>query len=109
MPIVYIVNLAGHDFDSAKKFGEIKAVTKGNINLLRPDRDLYHIIEGLKEFNQEEDYLLLSGNVLANVMCIMSLIHQKVNLLNLLVYNAKNQDYVNHTLALADQLKFIRK
>ena len=98
MSKVYIVNVAGHDFDAAEKFGELVAVTKGNINVFRPDRDLFNIQEKLLDFNHEEDYLLLTGNVLANTLSVSTLIFLGAESIKLLVYDAKNQDYINHNL-----------
>lgn len=107
---VRIINLAGHDFSQAEKWGELVAVTTGNLNIFRPERDLYNITEQLKDFDEEEDYLLLSGNVLANWMVAAVLFCvNKVTTLNLLIYDAKNHCYLEHTIYLdKNSLKFLR-
>lgn len=107
MSKVYLVNRSGHNFDAAEQYGTLVPITEGNFNIIRPDRDFYNLIENLKEFT-EEDYLLLSGNVFVNALSIAALLHRKVTILNLLVYNAKNQSYVHHSLSFNKELKFIR-
>lgn len=100
---VYIVNKAGHDFSNAEKFGELVPVTVGNMNVFRPDRPLFQIETVLKEFDPENDYLLLSGNVFANVLSVTSIILQRAAFaedfqIRFLVYDAKNQKYLVHVL-----------
>ena len=98
-PKVFITNKAGHDFSSAELFGDLVPVTTGNINVFRPDRDLFRIQEVLYEFNPEMDYLLLSGNVFANAMAIAAIYYAHPSHdINYLVYDAKNNTYLKHTL-----------
>lgn len=109
---VYIVNKAGHDFSNAEKYGELVPVTTGNINIARPDRDLFNISQILDNFDSSSDYLLLSGNVLANAMCVAVLAYSQKTPIQLLVYDAKSQEYHNHNLYLdhiKNEVKFIRK
>ena len=113
MTTVWIVNNAGHDFSLAKQYGELRDITRGNLDIFRPDRNLFNITETLLEFDSKVDYLLLSGNVLANMMVasVLFLVH-KVKSINLLIYDAKNCVYLNHNLVLdksTKQLKFVRK
>ncbi len=97
MPKVYIVNQAGHDFEKAKRFGdELVPVTQGNINVFRPDRTLYALKNALKHFGAE-DFLLLSGNTLGNVLAALA-VTQEIAVINILVYDAKNNDYLHHRL-----------
>jgi len=99
---VYIVNKAGHDFSSAEKYGELVPVTTGNMNVFRPDRPLFQIQEVLEEFDPATDYLLLTGNVFANVLAVTSILAARFSKslaeLRFLVYDAKNQRYLHHTL-----------
>lgn len=105
MPKVFIVNQAGHDFDKAKKFGELVYVTTGNINVFRPDRTFFSIKESLSKFTKD-DYLLLSGNTFGNVLAALAAV-ENINKINLLVYDAKNLDYLHHVLDL-ERLIFVR-
>lgn len=109
---VYIVNFAGHNFDAAERYGKLTPVTRGNINIYRVDRDLFTVGENLKDFDHKEDYLLLSGNVLVNAMAIAVLMAKRIPKLNLLVYDAKNMEYISHVLAIdkaKKEVKFERK
>lgn len=99
MPKIYIVNKAGHDFSSAEKFGELVPVTTGNINVFRPDRDLFRLQQVLKDFRPDEDYLLLSGNVFANAMAVAFILFDNdYDKIRFLVYDAKNNTYLEHVL-----------
>lgn len=95
-PRVYIVNQAGHDFSEAQKFGDLVSITEGNINVFRPDRSLFTIKASLSTF-AENDYLLLSGNTFGNALAAIQVASQ-VDMLNVLVYDAKNQKYLHHKL-----------
>ncbi len=106
MSKVYVVNSAGHDFSKAEKYGELIPVVKGHVNVFRPDRSLFTITEGLADF-QEEDYLLLSGNTFGNVIAALFL-GNIIKKIKLLVYDAKNNDYLCHVLDLSGEFKFIR-
>jgi hypothetical protein len=111
MAKVFLVNEAGHDFSSAQKYGELIAVTTGNINIKRPDRDLFTIKESLAEFCYKDDFLLPSGNILANIMVCGVLFNElKIKSLKLLIYNAKTHDYLEHILSYNNrEVKFLRQ
>jgi len=113
MARVLIVNKAGHDFSQAEKFGDLVPVTVGNINIFRPDRNLFEVGEALQNFDYKVDYLLLSGNVLANLMAASTLfLRDKIKSLKMLIYDAKNSEYIEHTITLdktTKEMKFVRK
>lgn len=111
MSKVFLVNEAGHDFSSAKRYGELVPITTGNINIKRPDRDLFTVKEALAEFSHKDDFLLPSGNILANIMVLGVLFTElKAKSLKLLIYNAKTHDYLEHVLSFNNkELKFLRK
>ncbi len=99
MAKVFIVNRAGHDFSSAEVFGELISITTGNINVFRPDRDLFKIQEVLKDFDPTKDYLLLSGNMFANAMAVaFILMHNDTDKITFLVFDAKNNTYLKHIM-----------
>jgi len=109
MANVYIVNQAGHDFSTAAKFGALIPITEGNINIARPDRDLFHITKKIEDIS-EDDLILLSGNILINVMVITALLTIKqFKVLNLLIYDAKLKKYIKHSLSCDNELKFLRE
>ena len=107
MSKVYVVNSAGHDFSKAERYGELVPVVKGHVNVFRPDRSLFTITEGLLDFNAD-DYLLLSGNTFGNVVAALFL-GRRLPKIKLLVYDAKNNDYLCHVLDMGmGEFKFIR-
>lgn len=111
MAKVYILNKAGHDYSNANQYGELIAVVSGNMNVFRPDRSLYAIKEKLENFDPDNDFLLLSGNTFGNalaVMFIMNHLKDKVKRVNLLVYDAKNVEYLHHILDIEKGFTFVR-
>jgi hypothetical protein len=105
MPRVYVSNHnEQHDYSKALRFGTIMPVTTGPINVFRPQRSLVAMCENLKTFT-EEDYILFSGNALSGLL-ILEAVHNKVRHLNLLVFNAREDDYIHHRLDL-DAVRFI--
>lgn len=99
-PRVFITNQAGHDFSKAALFGQLVPITTGNINVFRPDRDLYRIQQTLQDFDPAVDYLLLSGHTFVTAMAVSIIALKWVGgcnvKLNFLVYNAKQQKYLKH-------------
>lgn len=93
MPKVFIVNDMNHNFEKAKKHGELVYVTTGKVPIFKTDVTKNMVTEGLKGFNNEEDFLLLSGPPL---LCIMAtgVVMQNNNMYKVLVFDAKEQDYV---------------
>lgn len=95
---VYVVNFNGHDLTEAQKHGQLVYLTTGSINIFATDRLIYHLINALKDVT-EEDFLLLSGNIVANLLafCIILVRFQKVNVL---IYNFKSKGYVLRAITL---------
>lgn len=92
MPVVYITNFSAHDYSAASRYGSIKPVSVGIVNLLNPDRLITQAIEETKG-SSEEDYLLFSG---PPVMCALCLIVwlSKHESCNILIFDAKEREYV---------------
>jgi hypothetical protein len=67
---VWIVNEAGHPYDDAKRFGELRALTRGHVNTLRVDRVMYDLAIGIGRYASEEDYLLISGTPMLNALAL---------------------------------------
>lgn len=109
MAKVFVVNDSGHDFSKAKRFGELVPITQGKINIYQPQRDLIEVEKCLGEFSNKEDYLLLSGNTLGNMLVALTLfVMLKVKSIMLLVYDTKTQDYLQHTVAFDKDKKELR-
>lgn len=91
MSKVFIVNNSVHDYSKATKHGELVNVTEGNIPIFKTDivRDM--LLEGLKDF-KEDDYLLIVGPTLLCIMAV-NIALSKVDFVKMLVFDARLQDY----------------
>lgn len=90
-PTVWITNKAGHDFDAAKKFGHLQALTEGSINPTKIGRLLFHISEKLAA-SGPEDFVLLSGHPVLSFLA-MSILMEKHGRVNFLIWDAKTESY----------------
>ena len=105
-PIVYVTNdNRSNDFSKAKKYGRLMVVTVGNINVYNPNRSLITFSENLKGFT-EQDYFMVSGNALSGLLALAA-VFGKVRYVNLLVFDARNEDYLVHRLDL-QEVRFLR-
>jgi hypothetical protein len=79
---VYVTNFAGHDYQHAERYGELVWITKGYVSFQSLDRVKYSIIEKIKD-SSAEDWLLLSGTIIINVIAatVWLAIHGQVKLL----------------------------
>ena len=96
MKNVFITNYVDFDLDDAWKFiekkGSIIPITKGRINIFNIDNLVRKIKEKLVEIT-EDDWVIISGNpVVSSLVC--SLIIQKFGKMNLLLWDARNRNYV---------------
>lgn len=69
LPKVWIVNFSGHNYSDADRFGTLEAVTVGNISRSSFDRLAFEITQKLSK-SSSEDWLLLSGALIANVIAV---------------------------------------
>ena len=68
---IFVVSTGRHDISQAKEFGEIIPLTEGTISLNMVELSA-QISNKLSDFNTE-DYILLSGNLVANFIVGMVL------------------------------------
>ena len=89
---VYVTNLGFHDYSAAKRFGDIVACTRGNIDLRQTDR-IEARIQLVLDQSDSDDYLLISGHPLVVALCIgyWFRLHRTVNLL---YFDAMLGDYL---------------
>lgn len=107
MAKVYVVNYAGHNVEKAKKYGKITMLTFGRVDYFNTDRLLSETAIIMKDL-EIGDFILLSGSPMINVLVSM-LVLSKFRKINLLVYNAKSQDYQVRTISLDDTTRMIRE
>ena len=91
MPKVFVVNLAGHDYTPAEKYGEIKFLIKGYVSLQSLDRVIFEVIQALEE-TTKDDYCLVSGTAFLNAITAALWI-QKHGIVKFLVYDFKAEVY----------------
>jgi hypothetical protein len=92
MPRVFIVNKSGHDYKPAEKWGDLYPLTEGTVHPLQTDR-IRKLIEGALSCSIKQDYLLLSGAPILNALAAVEF-YRKHGLVNYLVYDAKQHNYV---------------
>lgn len=81
-PRVFIANYAGHDYQGANSYGELKFVTKGYISFHSLDRVKYTVIEGVTQ-SRKQDWLLLSGKLIISCIAVLAWfsLHKQVKIL----------------------------
>lgn len=99
-PNVYCVNKSGHDFSEALKFGDIiylsdYAQPRFNTN------NIYRTFKPILEASNQDDYILLTGLTVMNVIAcsIFAILH---NRLNLLIHQVEGNSYKARILDLHD-------
>lgn len=101
MAYVYVVNKANYNLEKAEQYGDIRYISEVPVNVFCPDRTLQQISPILDDFTND-DHLLLSGNVLGNIMCTSYLIAKNFQEIKLLVYDARNNTYLQHVMRITD-------
>ncbi|MNB67584.1 hypothetical protein D3C87_954950 [compost metagenome] len=98
MPKVYVVNKRHHDFSSAEKYGELVYMTEGIVPIFKTTALMEDFEEKLKDFNYKEDFLLISGPSIANMMAAMVLVQGSYSPFTVLIHDVKEQKYVARTM-----------
>jgi hypothetical protein len=81
-----------HNYDGVKEFGDACFVFEGRVNVFHMNEMIDHIKSAIK-FAEEDDYILLAGNIVANSF-FMSIWMRKFNYCRLLVFGAREGNYV---------------
>lgn len=92
MAKVYIVNDANYDYSKAEQYGELVYVTRGKIPIFKTSTVRAMLEKGLVKFTKD-DYLLISGSAIVNIMAA-TILYNKFDTVKFLVFDAKQQDYV---------------
>lgn len=79
---VYIVNRSSHDFEAAKKFGEIVYLSEGPINRYATNNMLRMFKDAMKDSSSQDYIVPCSLNVMNSIACAMFVHkHKRLNLL----------------------------
>lgn len=91
-PTVWLVNKAGyHDYSAAEKYGDLKPITKNRVNIRNSDR-LEAIIQDALLDASPDDYLLLSGHALINVLAV-TFLYKRFGEVKVLYWDQMFKDY----------------
>ena len=88
---VYVVNHSGHNIRNAKRYGNIRLLSEGRVNIFATDRITAEFNFALGDFG-EDDYILLCGAPILNVLAVVCAL-KKTPVVRVLVYNAKTATY----------------
>lgn len=108
MPTVWICNEAGHDYSDAKRYGEPKPLTIGNVNPLQVDRLKWHLARGIAKYASADDYLLISGTPMVNAIALAIWLNH-FRAVKLLQWNAKHRVYELSEFTLDHLMDLIEK
>ena len=89
-PTVYIVNKASHDYSAARRFGDVKFITEGEISKFDTASMMRQIEEAFADA-QPEDFIILNSFSLLCAL-VTAAFASRFNKVNLLVF--RNSDYV---------------
>ena len=92
MKNVYIINRGCHDFEDAKRFGNLIYLSAGSFNVLSTSRMYRKFSDALKN-SSPTDYIIPTGlNTMSIIACsIFVLKHRRLNLLLFYTKNGKGQ------------------
>lgn len=92
VPVVWVVNEGGHNYEPGKKWGRLIPLTTSNINHFNVDRLAVNIAERIRAAD-EEDFVLISGSPLLNVI-VFQLWLRRFKKAKVLQHSVKSDDYV---------------
>lgn len=97
---IFVVSTGRHDISQAEEYGEVIPLTEGTISLNMSGLAT-NLSEKLQNFNQE-DYILLSGNLAANFVVGMIMGIKGYQFVKVLIYNSKKLKYFEKTIRRED-------
>lgn len=101
MPVVWLVNEGGHDYQDAERFGRVIPITTDSINPFNPDRLMVIISHRLRVANSE-DFLAISGSPMLNALAIAMWI-RRFGTCNVLHWSHRDDEY-KHLIIKEDSL-----
>lgn len=104
MTKIYLPNKGAHDYTPAQKFGTLTTLTEGPLRLTEVGY-LSRVMKETLSASQPDDYILLCGPTLANVIAcsIFVQLHGRINLL-IFRSGTKGPRYYERTLMLDEFL-----
>jgi len=87
---VWIPKLAGHNYDEAKKFGELKVILGSDVSPFNLDRIEETMRIALQE-SDSQDYVIPAGPPIINMLLIKNWPH---NVMKILLFHARTRNYI---------------
>ena len=84
-PLVFVTNLGTHDYTPAKKYGELRFLTRGKINRYETSTIYREFIDAMSD-SKESDHLLISSLSILNSIAA-AILARKHGVVNFLLYN----------------------
>jgi hypothetical protein len=85
VPLVFITNLGGHDYEPAKKYGELRFLTRGKIKRYSTNTIYREFIDGMEDA-ESSDHLLVSSLSILNSIA-SAILSRKFGIVNFLLYS----------------------
>lgn len=97
LPNVWIVNKRNHDYKDASKYGNLRALTSGKVNIFKTQSLIQEIKNTLDIYANENDYIVLAGYIVANIIAVHYFL---INFgkVNILIWDASQNRYVKSTI-----------
>lgn len=89
-PIVWVPNSTGHDLSGAEKFGEMKVFHEGPVNVF--GSEMPDALTRWLNKSKKQDYLLLTGAMLANCVAFSHLMNSHGQV-KCLIYHQREKAY----------------
>jgi hypothetical protein len=104
IPNIYLPNKGAHDYSPAQSFGNFITLTEGPLKLTEVGY-LNRIMEEKMEDSHPNDYILICGPTLANIIATAIFVH-KHGRINLLIFRSTpaGPRYYERTIMLEDWL-----
>lgn len=96
MPKIYVVSDTGHEYSKAESRGELVFLFTGKVNVFASDMLVKDIETKLDEAS-EHDFLLPSGNAVANCIAFTTMLN-KFGKVNVLIFSFKHEAYEVRTI-----------
>lgn len=96
VPVVWLVNQAGHDFGDASRFGRIIPITTENVNPFNIDRMMVNVALRLRNADAE-DFLVIAGTPILNAI-VVAMWLARFGKVNLLLWGRKERKYEHRVL-----------
>lgn len=101
MARIYVLQETAHNFTKAESFGDVQFLSTARMddfyNIVNSDHNrklLSHLRHGLRDFNEDEDYLVITGSPYVTAAVFLILGHKRVRTVRFLRWDNRDQLYI---------------